>query len=416
MTRLAAFVVLLSCAPANAQKDTAAPGYHPERQVANATRMDWIFPNANQSPARVPDGFLDGNYDSKQQTYELYIPEDYDKKKSWPAVVYVSPSSRGNSFPKFSALCRESKAIFIAPQNVGNNVPMPQRIRIVMDALDDARRILNIDPDRTYITGFSGGGRVACAIAYAVPEYFGGVMPLCAGGQLRQEVWLQQRVIDRLRVALVTGETDFNRGEVERLTFTMLEGQGVSVRKRVVPKLGHGIPGTSTLKEAYQWLEEGVESRRRFAKSHPASSLQDSPDRAEWAKLLLEEARQRMRTKETLYSGLMQMKGIYTRWPDLPHAREALGILRRFENDVESGWEEQDVANQRRTLIARARAVDAYGSGPLPKQYVAQRPAMLRAAVQLWQQVIQDGKDVKAVKEAKTRIPKLLEEVKNSGE
>jgi len=58
-------------------------------------------------------------------------------------------------------------------------VPAGQRTRIVLDMLDDVRRHQRIDADQTYITGFSGGGRMACAIGFALPEYFGGVAPVC---------------------------------------------------------------------------------------------------------------------------------------------------------------------------------------------------------------------------------------------
>ena len=381
-------------------------GYIANQKVEAATRLDWVFPLANQSPAKLPDGFLP-NYSSTEQTYELYVPKDYDESKAYPVLIYISPGSRGDSFPKFSKVCRDQKMIFISPRQVGNNVAMQRRVRITMDALDNVRRKYKVDADRTYISGFSGGGRVACAIAFATPEYFGGVMPFCAGGQLRQEVWLQHRVIDRLRVALVTGETDFNRGEVERLTTTMLSGQGVTVKTWVVPNLGHGVPGSDAITKAVEWMEAGVEHRRALAKKYPATRISNAPSRRVQAALLLAEADDRISSRKTLYSGLMQMKGIYRRWNDLLQAQEALEVLQQYEGDKRSGWEAEDVANLRQTLIARARAVDAYGSGPLPKQYAAQQTSMLQAAISLWEQVIKDGQDAKAVREAKTRIPKL---------
>ena len=42
-------------------------------------------------------------------------------------------------------------------------------------------------------TGFSGGGRVACNIAFSLPEYFGGVIPIGSAGELRPENWLRKR-------------------------------------------------------------------------------------------------------------------------------------------------------------------------------------------------------------------------------
>ena len=57
---------------------------------------------------------------------------------------------------------------YVAVRGAGNNVPPPQRVRIVLDCLDELRRNVPIDPDRTYISGFSGGARIACGIGFAL--------------------------------------------------------------------------------------------------------------------------------------------------------------------------------------------------------------------------------------------------------
>ena len=384
----------------------APVGHSPEISVSAETRLDWVYALANQSPAKPPAHLLD-DYDSTKQTYELFVPEQYSPDKSWPVVLFVSPGNRGTGFSRWQQVCRREQIIFASPHAAGNNTPMPRRIRIVMDVLDDLRRRYNVDPDRTYIGGFSGGGRVACSIAFALPEYFGGVLPVCAGGELRQESALRRRVIDRLSVAQLTGEADFNRGECERLHQTELSGVGVRCRTWVAPKTGHTIPNADTFAEAFEWLEAGLLARRKLAKRWSASSLKDAVSREDWAASLLKEGQERMERRDTFHSGLMQIKAVHVRWNDLPTAKQALEILTKAEQDPDQSWEAEDVAEQRRFLIARARAVDAYGSGPLPKQYERQRESMLKGAIQLWGFVLQDGKNKPAVAEAKRRIPQL---------
>lgn len=384
----------------------APVGHHAEMAVSAPTRLDWVYPMANQSPAEPPADWLP-DYDSTQQSYELFVPEQYSAKRSWPVILFVSPGNRATGFRQWQQVFQREGIIFASPHSAGNNTPMQRRVRVVMDVLDDLRRNYNVDPDRTYIGGFSGGGRVACSIAFALPEYFGGVIPVCAGGELRQESSLRQRVIDRLSVAQLTGESDFNRGECERLHQTELAGVGVRCRTWVAPRTGHAVPDASVFDEAYEWLEAGLRVRQRFAKEWPASSISDAPSRAEWAGRLLREGQQRTGKKETVYSGLMQIKTVYVRWNDLPTARTALEILTKAEQNPNAAWMAEDIAEQRRFLIARARAVDAYGSGPLPKQYQRQKDSMLKAAIQLWGQVLQDGQDKLAVAEARRRILQL---------
>ena len=403
--------ISISClsSDVSAQKKSApraGVGHNPNVNVTQPTDLDWVYAFANQSPKEVPAQLLTG-YDSTKQAYELFVPAKYDMKQTWPVVLFISPGNRGAGFAQWKAVFEKEGIIFASPHEAGNGTPTPQRIRIVMDVLAELRRDFNVDPDRTYIGGFSGGGRIASAIAFALPEYFAGVIPVCAGGDLREEPSLRHRVKDRLSIAHLTGETDFNRGEVERMRHTMLTDLKYREKTWVVPRLAHGIPEANVFAETYAWLEAALPERRELAKQFPASSLSQSVPREEWAKLLMAEGKLRLKNKDTLYSGLMQLHTIQTRWSDLPQAKEANAILTEYQDAKDQSWAEQDVAESRAFLIAQAKGVDAYASGELPKQYEAQRKSMLQAAVNLWKNVVQDGIDKDAVKLAEERIPQL---------
>ncbi len=95
------------------------------------------------------------------------------------------------------------------------------------------------------------------------------------------------------------------------------------------------------------------------------------------------------------------------RWPDLPIGAEAKKVLLEYDGRTERPWEADDLAEQRRFLIAQARAIDAYACGDLPPQYAKERPDAARQAIQLWEKVLADGPDTAAGREAKKRIPAL---------
>ena len=384
------------------------PGHQPEVKVSAATRIDWVFALSNQSPVEPPADWLSG-YDSTAQTYELYVPKSLKKGESPGLILFISPGDGSTGLESLRKVCDDQKLIFASPHGAGNNTDTRKRVRIVLDVLDDLRREYRVDPDRTYIAGFSGGGRIACAIGYSLPEYFGGVISICAAGDLREESWLRQRVVDRLSVAHLTGETDFNRGEVERFRGPMLAAVGVRSKVWVAPKTGHAIPATSLLSDAVVWLDAGLPIRRKLAKDYPASraSSTDVPTRDELANLLLAEGKLRLATKAKTYSGLMQVKGVLERWPDLAAAQEAKVILVKYEQGTDRGWEQEDVAQQRKFLIARAKALTDYATGPLPQQYAGQRPDMVQGAIQLWNMVIEDGQDKATVEEGRKRLEEL---------
>lgn len=43
--------------------------------------------------------------------------------------------------------------------------------------------LCKIAPRRVYVTGLSGGARVACATAFAHPNLISGVLPMCGADQ-----------------------------------------------------------------------------------------------------------------------------------------------------------------------------------------------------------------------------------------
>lgn len=408
--RLAAPLLLLGFSSA-ATAAPPPPGHHPKVNVSAPTRLDWTFVVSNRSLADPPAAWL-GDYDSKKQTYELFVPARKDAKTPAPLLLYLSPGNDGRAFDSFEKLAKANGLFFAAPHKAGNDCPQRRRVRIVLDVLDDVRRNYAIDPDRTYVAGFSGGGRIACAVAFALPELFGGVMPFCAGGGLRDESWLRQRAADRLSVASMTGEKDFNHGEVTRWRGPYLSGVGVRSRTWSEPGLGHAVAGAKAQAEAFAWLEEGLAKRRDLAKQWPASR-HDRPGRTAEAEALFAEGKKRLGTKADVYPGLMQVKGVAERWPDLPSGKAALRLLTEYDDKAEKPWEADDVAEQRRFLLATARALDGYATGPLAQQYRKDKPKMLEAAIGMYKEIAKDAPESEAGLEAKRRVAaleKLLEQ------
>lgn len=404
---LAYFVTCSLLTVSTARAVDVRPGHNPQVSVQAATRLDWIFALANQSPAQAPADWLPG-YDSTAQKYELYVPANLDRTQPVPLVLFISAGPQPAGLTNWRTVCDAAGVLFASPFGAGNNTTGPLRTRIVMDVLDDVRRRFNVDPDRTYLGGFSGGGRAACNIAFALPEYFGGVVPCCAAEGLRDEPWLRHRVIDRLSAALLTGETDFNRGELERYRGPLLTDVGVRTKVWTVPKMGHAIPPATVLAEAVRWLEEGLPERRRKATERPAMRLtSDPPSREAWSQAVLAEAKKQLNKPNMLYAGLSQLQGVMTRWNDLPAAAEATRILTEYDAKAERPWEAADLEEQRKFLLAEARGLAAYATGNLPPQYVAQRGEMAAGAIERYQLLMQDDPNSAAGREARQRIDEL---------
>lgn len=331
-----------------------------ERKVANPTRLDWEFAGRSFGPSKVPAG-----YDSTSLRYQLFVPKGYTKEKSWPLVLFLSPSDQPAGFKTWQPICQEQGMFFASPRAAGNNVPLGQRTRIIADVLDDVRRNFRIDPDQTYLTGFSGGGRMACAIGFALPEYFGGVIPVCGVNPIPAPTYLRHRIEERLSVAFVTGEKDFNRKENE--TFLAPWFTQINIRNKlwIVPKLGHEIPSTTVMKEVYAWLAEDLPRRRADAKARPklALSPDDAPTGPEQAKHLLDTALEDFKQPERTWRGVALLQGAAQRWPGSAAGKAAKAQLQKIVTDEKllKLIDEQGTADEIKSVTAQAEALERFG-------------------------------------------------------
>lgn len=406
MTRLAVFLTLTCLLVSRESRVTAAPpgpGLHDRVSVTKPTRLDWSFVLATRSD---PAGEKEPE---TRASYQLFVPPKAGAKALLPVILFISPGDDAGGWKSFEKLAKARGVLFAAPRGAGNAVPPKLRARIVLDVLDDLRRHYPVDPDRTYLAGFSGGARVSCGTAFALPELFGGV--LAVGGALnpREESWLRQRAVERLSVALLTGEKDFNRGELERWRGPLLSDVGIRARVWTQKALGHSMPGEKLLAEAWLWLEQDLPRRQALAKRYPTSRLSANADtsREALAAALLAEGKKRLGEKGTQYAGLMQIKGVMERWPDLDAGKQARKLLLEYEAKPERPWEADDIAEQWRFLVAGARSLDRYGSGPLDARYEKMRPDMLKSALELWEKVTSAKPDSPEGKEGAKRVEEI---------
>jgi predicted esterase len=337
-------------------------GLRKEVRVAEPTRLDWQFAASafGKDSARLP-----AEYDSRRQRYLLYVPNDYKADRPWPLVVFISPGDSPAGWPSWRKVCEKSGILFCSPYEAGNKTPVGQRTRIVLDVLDDVRRHYKIDPDQTYLGGFSGGGRMACTIAFALPEYFGGVVPVCGTNPPPTLTYLRHRLMDRLSVAFVTGATDFNRKENEEYMAPYLRELGVRDRLWVVPGMGHSIPGSEVLSEVFAWLSDDLKRRRQDAKAHPGLAVApgEAPPAAQQAERLLAEAEKTLKQPKRVWQGVALLQGVRARWPATEAGKQARKRLQEIQDDARllEQVAEQGGSDERRALRAQAKGLERFG-------------------------------------------------------
>lgn len=385
-------------------------GYHPVVRVQAPGRLDWNFVVNTQSLDPTAALQMPG-YSSTAQTYELYIPPQRRLQQPLGMILHVSCAQTSDGWVYFQKICQRHGFVLAGVHGAGNAVPTAMRTRIVLDVLDDVRRRLHIDPDRTYITGGSGAGHEAGSIVHALPEYFGGVIGMCGAWNLRAEQMLRQRMSERISEAVVTGGSDFNRPELQYEFFPILRAQGIRAQLWVYPDMGHSVPNTTRLEQIFEWLEAGLPQRRLASALFPASRLAQGLSPQDWSTAVLLEACQRTEAPGSLISGLFELQEIVDRWQGLPAADMAQKLLAEFDASSAVPWKEIYRTERLEFRYLQAKMFDGTLSRPPMPGYTVPRINLLLIGIDLWQEILELAPTSSPVKhEAATRLAALHKE------
>lgn len=184
-----------------------------------------------------------------QQTYSLYLPSNYHSEKAWPVIYFFEPAARG-SLPvkKYAPVAEELGYILVCSNNSRNG-----SFNLGFDAAEaifqDTQRF-SIDFKRRYLSGFSGGSRLALSIAVLNKQFagvigVGATQPPIPGYQLRSK----QKLV---YVGLV-GARDMNYREHKGFAGYLDQ---VGVKNILVPSnKKHQWPSSEDFRIGLLWIE-----------------------------------------------------------------------------------------------------------------------------------------------------------------
>ena len=154
-------------------------------------------------------GFIAKSFDNSHgQTmpYRLFIPQSYDKRKSYPLVLWLhGGAGRGNdNLKQISGGNILGSHVWISSRNQLTNpcfVVAPQcpngelwatldtagptrQLGFVLELLQDLQRAFRLDVQRLYVAGQSMGGFGTWSLISQHPEMFAAAIPICGGGDV----------------------------------------------------------------------------------------------------------------------------------------------------------------------------------------------------------------------------------------
>ncbi len=179
--------------------------------------------------------------------YALYLPTAYAPGKTWPIIYFFDPSGHGRRPIELYKDIAEKYSFVIVGSNNSRNFSPDQSKSVNAIWLDTHLRFA-LDEHRIYTSGFSGGARVAGAMALGCPPcQIAGVIAQGAGYPNNRPA-----ADIKLLYYFAVGDRDFNWPEVVTIRRER-EDAGLPYRVHVFPGTHQWAPA-EVFEDAVQWL------------------------------------------------------------------------------------------------------------------------------------------------------------------
>jgi dienelactone hydrolase len=183
-----------------------------------------------------------------QQSYALFLPSTYTPSRIWPIIYAFDPMARGVIPTKLLKDAAEKYGYIVAGSNNAKNGPIGPQTEAAQAMWKDTHQRFAINEDRIYMTGFSGGARLATGLALQC-KCVVGVFGHGAGFPARVPPSRQNQFLFFGAV----GDADFNYPEMVELS-KQLDGAGFTSRIRHFDGPHQWAPPEVAM-EAIEWFE-----------------------------------------------------------------------------------------------------------------------------------------------------------------
>ena len=191
--------------------------------------------------------------DDPTQSYALYLPSTYSRAQAWSLLLGFHPAARGRAIVEKYRDAAERYGYIVAASNTSRNGPMAASAASVRAMSLDLGQRFAIDADRLYLTGLSGGARVAMQVALG-KNNIAGVIASSAGypdARPRSSV--------AFPVFGTAGTDDFNYLEMRQLDRKLTSPHSLAIFTG-----GHTLPPDAVAVEAIEWMElQAMKNGRR---------------------------------------------------------------------------------------------------------------------------------------------------------
>src|SRR5262249_20747532 len=191
--------------------------------------------------------------DDSTQSYALYLPSSYSPDRAWSLLIAFHPAARGRAMVETYQAAAERYGYIVAGSNSSRNGPVAVSAASVRAMSGDLGQRFAIDADRIYLTGLSGGARIALQVALG-NRNIAGVIASSAG-------YPDSKPRSSLTFPIfgTAGTDDFNYIEKRQLDRKLTTPHPLEVFNG-----GHALPPDSVALDAIEWMElQAMKSGRK---------------------------------------------------------------------------------------------------------------------------------------------------------
>lgn len=295
---------------------------------------------------------------SPTQSYAVYVPSNYTPARAWPILYAFDPAARGNLPVNRFQEAAEKYGWIIVGSNNSQNGSMQQSLDAWVAMWDDTHQRFVIDGRRVYLTGFSGGARVAVYFARSCRDCIAGVIACGAGFPQG----ISPAADLHFTLFAIAGFDDFNFPEIRNLDEALAKA-GLTHRIEFFDGR-HDWPPAALATESVEWMElQAIKSGKLQRNDKVIDEIwQKEIQRAK----AFEESRRTLDAYHVYaglvesFDGLREVNEFKEKARMLADSREVKDALRDERRQLDK---QQELTDQLNTLIVEGESVAAPATG-----------------------------------------------------
>ena len=187
-------------------------------------------------------------------SWEVFVPEDYDPTRPPGLLVYISPIQSGRVPQDWERVLRARNLIWVSANKSGNQVNVQRRALYAVIAPTLIGADYRIDRSRIYLSGMSGGGKMASMVAVDHAHIFKGAVYNC-GVEFWDSTPRRLEQVKANRYVFLTGEYDQALRPTRRVHGRYRKAGVANIKLMVIDGMGHKNPPWREMDEALAFLD-----------------------------------------------------------------------------------------------------------------------------------------------------------------